>query len=354
MFYSYFLLRYTNWHDSCFVTLMNTQNTTPNELAVRDGLARILGSTTFAKSRRSSDFLRYVVEETLAGRQQRIKGLSIAVDVFGRQEDFDPHSDPLVRVEALRLRNRLGRYYETEGEQDPIRISLHKGSYVPAFAMAQLTGDAPASSSTVSGNSTRLTTFAAGLLLVAAAFAATTGLWLGDSVLLRSARIAFADETSESESLAAPQRLPQLILLPTAGPADDASTQRFAQGLLAEINLALVPSGTIAVIDPSIAGNFELPLAKPRQDDDLNFLLRSSARASDTALRVAFHLVDASSGRQSWTQQFEVDTAQDLFGEQQRIAQQLAQILQSPLGPIFSEAGIELLGAYQSTDRVLR
>lgn len=113
-----------------------TNETQPNEQQIRDAVVRILAGPTFRRSRRSSDFLRYIVEETLSGRENRLKGISVAIDVFGRQSDFDPHSDPLVRVEALRLRNRLQRHYLAEGAADPLRIELQRGSYVPAFRFA--------------------------------------------------------------------------------------------------------------------------------------------------------------------------------------------------------------------------
>jgi len=78
-------------------------------------------------------FLRYIVEETLAGRADRIKGYTIAVAVFGRDETFDAQADPVVRLEARRLRRDLDSYYVGAGSRDPVRISIPKGSYVPHF-----------------------------------------------------------------------------------------------------------------------------------------------------------------------------------------------------------------------------
>ena len=78
-------------------------------------------------------FLRYVVEATLRGEQDRIKGYTIAVEALGRGDDFDPQDDPIVRVEATRLRRAMRNYYENGGKGDPLHIDLPVGRYVPVF-----------------------------------------------------------------------------------------------------------------------------------------------------------------------------------------------------------------------------
>src|SRR5690606_21069419 len=75
----------------------------------------------------------FVVEQVLAGHADRIKSYSIAVDVFGRGDDFDPAIDPIVRIEATRLRAALASYYADPGRDEAIQISLPKGGYVPSF-----------------------------------------------------------------------------------------------------------------------------------------------------------------------------------------------------------------------------
>ena len=101
--------------------------------SVRTQLERILSTQAFARSPRIQSFLRYVVEETVEGRAKYLKAYSIALNVFGRNEAFDPQSDPLVRVQALRLRRLLDHYYLTDGKGDVIAITLHRGSYVPSI-----------------------------------------------------------------------------------------------------------------------------------------------------------------------------------------------------------------------------
>jgi hypothetical protein len=96
-------------------------------------LERILNSAELATSPSLSRFLRYIVEETLAGRSQDIREFTLGVRVFERGEDFNPRLDPIVRVQARNLRARMARYYEGRGAQDPIRIELPKGGYIPVF-----------------------------------------------------------------------------------------------------------------------------------------------------------------------------------------------------------------------------
>jgi TolB-like protein len=103
--------------------------------ACRAQLALILGSADFDATGRERRFLSHVVEEALSGRGDRIKAYSIAVEVFGRGESFDPQTDPIVRIEAGHLRRALERYYLTAGHTDPILITIPKGGYAPVFAL---------------------------------------------------------------------------------------------------------------------------------------------------------------------------------------------------------------------------
>ena len=101
--------------------------------AIEAQVSRIVSSSFFVSSSRAKRFLEYVVAELLAGRSDRLKGYSIALEVFDQSEDFDSESNPIVRVEAGRLRQKLAGYYSSEGENDPIIIEIPKGSYVPTF-----------------------------------------------------------------------------------------------------------------------------------------------------------------------------------------------------------------------------
>lgn len=94
-------------------------------------LEKILASQVIAKSRRLQDLLRYTVERIKSGKGDTIKEYLLAVEVFGRKPSFDPRFDSIVRVQAARLREKLEKYYATEGRSDAILISIPKGAYVP-------------------------------------------------------------------------------------------------------------------------------------------------------------------------------------------------------------------------------
>ena len=110
----------------------------PNADEVRAALGHMATSEAFRGSPQLVAFLRYVVEATLRGEQDRIKGYTIAVEALGRGDDFNPQVDPIVRVEATRLRRALNRYYDNGGKHDAVRIDLPLGSYVPVFRRCAL------------------------------------------------------------------------------------------------------------------------------------------------------------------------------------------------------------------------
>jgi serine/threonine-protein kinase len=100
---------------------------------IKERLSRILESPLFITSDRLGRFLRFVVESALAGQANQIKERRIGVEIYDRAVDYEPRLDPIVRVEAARLRSKLREYYETLGSADPIRVVIGKGSYVPSF-----------------------------------------------------------------------------------------------------------------------------------------------------------------------------------------------------------------------------
>lgn len=110
------------------------------EPVVLGQLEKILSSSSFASSERLSRFLRFAVSAAARGHAGQLKEYAVALAVFDKRDSFDPRFDPIVRVEAGRLRTRLKHYYETEGVQDPLVIELPKGSYVPRFALKNQAG----------------------------------------------------------------------------------------------------------------------------------------------------------------------------------------------------------------------
>lgn len=113
------------------------QQNTPAAPAVRETLERLLASETFGRSERARKLIRYLVEREQAGEAERLKGFSIAMDVFGKDADFDSATDAVVRVQAGRLRELLSQYFATEGASDPVRIVIPRGTYVPAYEFGE-------------------------------------------------------------------------------------------------------------------------------------------------------------------------------------------------------------------------
>lgn len=110
---------------------------------VRSSLARLLASRTFRDVEAQKSFIRYTIEETLQGRGDLLKEYSIGIEALKKKQSFDPRSDPIVRVQAGKLRSRLTRYYQSEGRNDPLRIEFPKGSYRPIFCPAALSEPPP-------------------------------------------------------------------------------------------------------------------------------------------------------------------------------------------------------------------
>ncbi|HXY39073.1 MAG TPA: hypothetical protein VEQ10_05355 [Vicinamibacteria bacterium] len=106
----------------------------PSPDVALEHLQRLLASHDFDATPRSRAFLRFILEETLAGRQEGLTQAAVATRVFDRRQDFDPTIDPIVRIQAGRLRRSLERYYLLAGADDPVRIELPRGGYVPVVS----------------------------------------------------------------------------------------------------------------------------------------------------------------------------------------------------------------------------
>lgn len=96
-------------------------------------LQTILSSAEFYATEHQKNFLIFVVEESLAGNSDQLKGYTVATQVFGRSQDFDSQTDPIVSIQANKLRRALEHYYLVDGKQDPVLIDIPKGTYVPVF-----------------------------------------------------------------------------------------------------------------------------------------------------------------------------------------------------------------------------
>ncbi len=122
-------------------TAPNVQNDQPDPDEIRAQVERMTKSNVFVNSPQLSAFLLFVVEATLRGKSERLKGYTIGVEVLRRDVSFDPQIDPIVRVEATRLRRAIERYYAGPGADDAIMIALPRGGYVPRLSVAHADAD---------------------------------------------------------------------------------------------------------------------------------------------------------------------------------------------------------------------
>ena len=115
---------------------MTAANDTSDVLTVeeiRAAVECVVTSPGFRRSPQLVAFLRFVVESVLGGKAGQIKSYTIGIEALRRREDFDPQTDPIVRVEAGRLRRALASYYAAEGARRSVTIEIPLGSYVPRF-----------------------------------------------------------------------------------------------------------------------------------------------------------------------------------------------------------------------------
>jgi hypothetical protein len=101
---------------------------------IRSQLAQILESPEFRASHRCQEFLRFVVEQSLAGHADSLKERTIGVEAFGRAADYETNLDGVVRIKASEVRKRLSLYYAGSGKAAKVVIDLPVGSYVPHFS----------------------------------------------------------------------------------------------------------------------------------------------------------------------------------------------------------------------------
>ena len=218
---------------------------TLNEIDIRAQLGRILESAEFASSARLKDFLSYIVEESLAGRAGRIKGLTIAQTVFGAGESFDPETNSIVRVEAGRLRQRLGEYYAGAGRDDPIRIAVPKGTYAPEFTPVprDIEFPAPPTDTGPKDQRSHLRSWSVALAAVLAA------IFVGWFLLVRNGQT--PDEDREQHAGRPPSEATESRILfdqafAVLMPPEDAARMAAAQGLF----------GRVIELEPNFSGGY--------------------------------------------------------------------------------------------------
>jgi TolB-like protein/Flp pilus assembly protein TadD len=238
-----------------------------SDKAVRQQLTRIMASKTFHQVDRLKRFVSFIVGETVAGRGGDLKEYVIGVQVFGKEPSFDPRTDPIVRVQARRLRTRLARYYEDEGNVDEVIVDLPKGGYAPVFRSRD-----------------------------------------GAPSAKRSLKATLVGRNT-------------VAVMPLADHSAGVTLGYFCQGLRDEIVHALTSVKALRVLAASPDEAVD-----PRADGErpeAALVITGGVRPAREHLRVTTHLVDGASGYYLWSESVEVPLADPITG-QEHIAKMLA------------------------------
>ncbi|MBQ4132201.1 MAG: hypothetical protein IJD04_00500 [Desulfovibrionaceae bacterium] len=281
----------------------------PTRFEIVRQLELILNSPDFLGSGRLRSFLSYVVEETLAGRGHLIKAYRVAVDVFELGEDFDSSLNPSIRVAAGRLRNKLEHYYFTSSNDDRVKITLPKGSYIPRFSYLPDTRNKVAP---------------------AAEAGAVGGTKLSAPLVVESM---FRSEGAASRNVSAQSRMesrPTVLIAPFKSIGGHQALGEFLLGLSEEIGIALTRFDELSVVLTSVLPGIgdEPDIWKAARSINARFIVGGSAQiggAGLSDLRLRVYLLDSSNQSQVWAERYEGCLSNEsLFEIQDAITQQVA------------------------------
>ncbi|CAH1657043.1 TPR_REGION domain-containing protein [Hyphomicrobiales bacterium] len=300
--------------------------------AARAQLQRILTSSDFNVPSRLRSFLSFVVEEVLAGHGDRIKAFTIATSVFGRGDDFDVVNDPVVRIEAGRLRRALERYYLLAGRDDPVVIDIPKGTYAPSIswrssieqpspppAIAE-EGDVPIAQKPTSFRPPRSLYWKFGALV-------------GSLVICLGLAIAVTQSLGRRSPAAEGTQSPEIALTVTPfANLSGSDGALYAAGISDELLNQLSRFRELRVIrrQPT-AGNESV------EGLGAQYLLEGGVRAAGQQLRVSARLLDGGSSKILWSQVY--DRSLNGSGNieiESDIAAKVAMAVAQPYGAIFS------------------
>jgi len=269
----------------------------PSAQEIRAALERVAASDVMRSSPQLTAFLRFVVQAVLEGNSDRVKGYVIAVEVLKRGTTFNPQIDPIVRVEATRLRRTLERYYAGPGAEDPIVIALPRGTYVPSF--------------------TRRTARAGDLAGEPAAGASAEALPPGNG-------------------------MPVLLVEPFEVLGTPGPRSLSASSLHAMLSDAFARFDLVNIVWDAASGS----AARAAADARLDYRMAGSAEYDENgAVCLRFRLIDAGDGSVVWTRELEVAVSDEPTAAQERIVRELAATLVQPFGVIFTHGRAKSLGA---------
>lgn len=284
----------------------------PSPEAVRAALEKVLSSQLFAGSTRYTRFLRFAVEETLQNRGANLKEHVLAVRVFDRKETFNSHDDPIVRVEASRLRARLKKYYETEGRDDAIAFEFPKGTYAPVFqyrAVRLMDYEPPSIVEQLPARARRGGAKVIGAVLVALLIPGVVAGWMFWPGARRAVTVTEAGPAS-------------IAVLPFVNDNPDKATDDFSDGLTDELINALTQTKAFQVVARTSVFRYKGKMEDVRKigrEVNAATVLEGAVRKSGSRARITMQLIDVATGYNRWSDTYDYDI-QDVLKVQQEIS----------------------------------
>ena len=277
--------------------------------AVLDQVSRITASAQFAASERLSALLRYVVEQTLDGRTDGIKEYTIAVEVFGKPESFDPRLDTIVRVQASKVRAKLREYYAGGGARDAVLIDIPRGTYVPVFH----SNDPPFKPV---GPAPRRVNVR---IVAALVFGAVILVW----PLVRLVNMPAVVQ----------RRSPSIAVLPFVDMSPNKDQEYFCDGITEELINTLAKIDGLHVVARTSAFEFKgkaLDVRKIGAQLNVQTVLEGGVRRDGDKLRITAQLYEVPNGYHLWSAAYE-RTANGVFAVQEEIARAVVSALKVKL-----------------------
>ncbi len=277
----------------------------PSEIEISNQLEKILSSPEFATSARLQKLLRYIVTKTLAGNADELKEYTIAVDVFDRDESFDPQTSSIVRVEASRLRGKLEKYNAISGRNDPVRIDLPAGAYIPNFSIVAPSDNADNLSDSAETDGSESHSSARHKLTDAFSisfFAVVT-------ILIAVVAFSFWPRSERAGGRSASdQQALTVAVLPLRNFSGDPAEDYFSQGMtdalitrLAQERIAHVTSMTSVMAFK----DSNQPIANIGNQLGATHLVEGSVMRVDDKVRITVQLIEAVSDRHLWADSYE-------------------------------------------------
>lgn len=288
------------------------------EQDVRAQLLRIMASPALAASPRRRKMLAYVVEQTLAGRGERLKAYDLALSVLDRGPDFDAQGDPIVRIEMGHLRRELEHHYLTAGRNDPIRIAIPKGHYVAVFEARGPEADV-ASIARVTNPTDA---------------AAARWRWLaaGSILALTTAVITAWLVWPAAPSLQASG--PAVIVVPFEPLVGGEDSRLLASGLTNALVIGLTRFDGLQVFAGAAAADQAAPLPAAAPGAPA-YLVTGGVERITARLRITAALTERASGRVLWSQEYDrVVTAANVLDVEVEVANQIASHLAQGYGMV--------------------